>query len=48
MHQILVVEDEPGIRGVVRLMLQAARYRVVEADSAARAESEARTHRPDP
>jgi two-component system KDP operon response regulator KdpE len=47
MHQILVVEDEPGIRGVVRLMLQSARYRVVEADSAARAEIEARTHRPD-
>ena len=47
MHQILVVEDEPGIRGVVRLMLQAAQYRVVEADSAARAAIEARAHRPD-
>jgi len=47
MHQILLVEDEPGIRGVVRLMLQSANYRVVEADTAARAEIEARTHRPD-
>ena len=47
MHQILVVEDEPGIRGVVRLMLQSAHYRVVEAESATRAEIEARTHRPD-
>ena len=47
MHQVLLVEDEPGIRGVVRLMLQSANYRVVEADTGARAEIEARTHRPD-
>ena len=47
MHQVLVVEDEPGIRAVVRLMLQAAGYRVIEADTAARAEIEARTHKPD-
>ena len=47
MHQVLVVEDEPGIRAVVRLMLQSADYRVIEADTAARAEIEARTHRPD-
>ena len=47
MHQVLLVEDEPGIRGVVRLMLQSANYRVVEADTAARAEIEARAHRPD-
>jgi two-component system KDP operon response regulator KdpE len=47
MHQVLVVEDEPGIRTVVRLMLQSAHYRVVEADTAARAEIEARAHRPD-
>ena len=33
MHQVLLVEDEPGIRGVVRLMLQSANYRVVEADT---------------
>jgi two-component system KDP operon response regulator KdpE len=47
MHQILVVEDEPGIRTVVRLMLQSAGYRVIEADTGVRAEIEARTHRPD-
>jgi two-component system KDP operon response regulator KdpE len=47
MHQVLLVEDEPGIRAVVRLMLQSAGYRVIEADTAARAEIEARTHKPD-
>jgi two-component system KDP operon response regulator KdpE len=47
MHQVLVVEDEPGIRAVLRLMLQSGKYRVVEAETAARAEVEARTHRPD-
>ena len=47
MHQVLVIEDEPGIRGVIRLMLQSANYRVVEAETAARADIEARAHRPD-
>ena len=47
MHQVLVVEDEPGIRTVLKLMLQSGKYRVVEADTAARADVEARTHRPD-
>ncbi len=47
MHQVLVVEDEPGIRRILRVLLEAEQYRVVEADSAARAESEARTHKPD-
>lgn len=47
MHQVLVVEDEPGIRSLVRLMLGSAGYRVVEAGTAERADVEARTHRPD-
>lgn len=47
MHQVLVVEDEPGIRALVRLMLQSSGYRVVEAGTAERADVEARTHRPD-
>ena len=47
MHQVLVVEDEPGIRRVLRVLLEAERYRVVEAETAARADSEARTHKPD-
>lgn len=47
MHQVLVVEDEPGIRRILRALLETEQYRVVEADTAARAESEARTHKPD-
>ncbi len=47
MHQILVVEDEPGIREVLRVLLEAENYRVVEAETAERAEIEARSHKPD-
>src|SRR5690349_8026112 len=47
MHQIVVVEDEPGIRDVLRVLLHAANYRVVEAENAARGEVEARAHKPD-
>ncbi len=47
MHQVLVVEDEPGIRSVLRVLLEAEKYRVVEAGTAVRAGIEARTHKPD-
>jgi two-component system KDP operon response regulator KdpE len=47
MHQILVVEDDDGIRSVLRLLLEAENYRVVEAATARRAEIEARSHKPD-
>jgi two-component system KDP operon response regulator KdpE len=47
MHQVLVVEDEPGIRQILRVLLEAEQYRVVEAETAARAELEARAHKPD-
>ncbi len=47
MHQILVIEDEPAIRTVLKVLLEAERYRVIEADSAVRAEIETRTHKPD-
>jgi len=47
MHQVLVVEDDPGIRDVLRALLAAANYRVIEAESAARGEVEVRTHKPD-
>jgi two-component system KDP operon response regulator KdpE len=47
MHQVLIIEDEPAIRTVVRVLLEAQGYRVIEADSAARAEIEARSHKPD-
>ena len=47
MHLILVIEDEPGIRAVLRILLEAENYRVIEAGSAERGEIEARTHKPD-
>ena len=47
MHQILVIEDDSAIRDVLRVLLQAEHYRVVEAETAARGEIEARSHRPD-
>ena len=47
MHQVLVVEDEPGIRQVLRVLLEAEQYRVIEAETAERAQIEARSHKPD-
>ena len=47
MHLVLDVEDDAGIRAVLRATLEAAGYRVVEATTAARAEVEARSHKPD-
>jgi two-component system, OmpR family, KDP operon response regulator KdpE len=47
MHQVLVTEDDPDIREVLRALLSTAGYRVVEAENAARGEVEARTHKPD-
>ncbi len=47
MHQILVVEDDDVIRNVLRVLLTAENYRVVEATTAHRAEIEARSHKPD-
>lgn len=47
MHQVLVIEDEPAIRSVLRALLASQGYRCVEADTALRAEIEARSHKPD-
>lgn len=47
MHRILVVEDEPDIRNVLRALLETEHYRVVEAETAQRAQIEARAHKPD-
>jgi two-component system, OmpR family, KDP operon response regulator KdpE len=47
LHQILIVEDEPGIREVLRALLEAEHYRVVETQTVERAIVEARTHKPD-
>ena len=47
MHLILIIEDEPGIRRVLRVLLEAENYRVVEAATAERGEIEVRAHKPD-
>jgi len=47
MFLVLIVEDDAGIRGIVRTLLESQHYRVVEAESAARGAIEARHHRPD-
>jgi two-component system KDP operon response regulator KdpE len=47
MHQVLIIEDEPAIRGVLRALLTTEGYRCIEADTALRAEIEARSHKPD-
>lgn len=47
MHRVLVIDDDAAIRNVVRVFLETSGYRVVEADTAARAEIEARSHKPD-
>jgi two-component system, OmpR family, KDP operon response regulator KdpE len=47
MHALLIVEDEPALRGMLVTTLEAENYRIIEAGSAGRALTEARTHRPD-
>ncbi len=47
MFRLLVVEDDRDIREVLRTLLQAEGYRVVLAESAARAIVETRSHQPD-
>ncbi|HTW75140.1 MAG TPA: response regulator [Steroidobacteraceae bacterium] len=47
MHLALVVEDDPGIQKVLRLMLEADGFRVLVADSGMRAERDARSQPPD-
>ena len=47
MHQILVIEDDAAIREVLQALLGSGGFRVIEAATAARAEIEARAHKPD-
>lgn len=47
MFRILVVEDDAGLRDLLRTLLEAEGYRVIEAETAARALIEARSHKPD-
>jgi two-component system KDP operon response regulator KdpE len=44
---VLLVEDEPQIRRVLRTLLELEHFRVVEAENAERGVIEARTHKPD-
>lgn len=46
-HAILVVDDEPQLRRLLRTVLVAEGFRVVEADSARRGLIEAASHKPD-
>ena len=47
MFAVQVVEDDPGIRAILRTLLESQHYRVVESETAARGVIDARTHRPD-
>ncbi len=47
MYQVLIIEDDAGIRGILRTLLEAQHYRVTEAEDGARGVIEARSHRPD-
>jgi two-component system KDP operon response regulator KdpE len=47
MFRVLVVEDDPAIREVLRTLLESQQFRVVLADTGARACIDARAHRPD-
>jgi len=44
---VLIVEDEPQIRRVLRTLLELEHFRVIEAETAARGLIEAGTHKPD-
>lgn len=44
---ILIVEDDPQIRRVLRTLLGLGQFRIIEAGTAALGLSEARTHKPD-
>ncbi|MGH8325190.1 MAG: response regulator [Steroidobacteraceae bacterium] len=47
MHQLLIIEDEPAIRSVLRVVLGKEGYKLIEAETASRGEIEARSHKPD-
>jgi two-component system KDP operon response regulator KdpE len=44
---VLIVEDEPQIRRVLRTLLELEKFRVIEAENAQRGIVEARSHKPD-
>jgi two-component system, OmpR family, KDP operon response regulator KdpE len=47
MFRVLIVEDDIGIRTLIRMLLETEGYRVIAAESASRALVEARSHKPD-
>ena len=47
MHRVVIVEDDSGIRNVLRVLLESSGYRIVEAENSARGQIEARAHKPD-
>jgi two-component system, OmpR family, KDP operon response regulator KdpE len=47
MHLVLILEDDPGIQNVLRMLFEANGFRVLIADTAARGEQDARLYRPD-
>jgi two-component system KDP operon response regulator KdpE len=47
MFRILVIEDDAGLRDVLRALLEAAGYRVILAETGRRALIDARSHKPD-
>lgn len=44
---VLIIEDEPQLRGVLRTLLELEQFRVIEAENAQRGLTEARGHKPD-
>ncbi|HTV10371.1 MAG TPA: response regulator [Acidimicrobiales bacterium] len=47
MRTLLIVDDEDGVRTLVRMTLDSARYEIIEAADGRRALELAREHRPD-
>ncbi len=46
-HAVLVIDDEPQLRGLLRATLSAEGFRVIEAENARRGLIEAASHKPD-
>lgn len=47
MHLVLIVEDDPALQNILRILFEANGFRVVVAGTAARGAQDARLHRPD-
>jgi two-component system, OmpR family, KDP operon response regulator KdpE len=47
MHVVLIVEDDPALQNIIKLLFEANGFRVVLAATAARGEHDARLQRPD-